>query len=356
MRERLDEVLAAEIGRIAPRLARRLLHDALDKVGRLRAASSTDSVNGNSIGVDPVDLTVDGGDVILPRQQNPIEIGRNRGPEGRRIGAEIGDRMDPHRENLSARVERQFGVRDVVATVRVGKEGLRPLRRPFDWPVDFLGRPNADRFFIVDKDLGPESAADVGRDDPQLVFRRDALKRGQDDPRDMRILAGRMQRLDVGSRIIFAKSRARLHRVGNGAVIDEIERRHVRRFGKGRVCRGLVSDVPVEDGVAWRIVVNLRLTGLGGARRVDDRRQYAVVDDHLLRPVLGLSISIRDDHGDGIADVKGLAMRQGGERSDFHRRSVLGVDGPARNVSPDLVGDRIGAGEHRDDARRLQRR
>ncbi len=247
-------------------------------------------------------------------------------------------------------------MRDVVAAVRVGKEGLRPLRRPLDRPIDLLGRPDADRLFIVDEDLGPEAAADVGRYDAELVFRRDALKRGQDDARDVRVLARRVERLHVGSRIVLAESRARLDRIRDGAVVDEIERRHMRRFGEGRVCRGLVSDVPVEDGVAWRILVDLRLTGLGGARRVDDRRQYAVVDDHLLRPVLGLSISIRDDHGDGIADVKSLAMRQGGERSDLHRRSVLGVDGPARNVSPDLVGDRIGAGEHRDDARRLQRR
>ena len=99
------------------------------------------------------------------------------------------------REDLAARVERQFGVRDVVAAVRVRKEGLGPLRRPFDRPVDLLGRPDADRLLIVDEDLGPEAAADVGRDDAQLVFRRDALKRGQDDSRDMRVLARRVEGL-----------------------------------------------------------------------------------------------------------------------------------------------------------------
>ena len=59
----------------------------------------------------------------------------------------------------------------------------------------------------------------------------------------------------------------------------------MRRFGEGRVGRGLVAEVPVEDGVVGRNVVDLRLAGLGGARRVDDRRQHAVVDDDLLRRV-----------------------------------------------------------------------
>ena len=130
----------------------------------------------------------------------------------------------------------------------------------------------------------------------------------------------------------------------------------MRRFGEGRVRRSLVAYVPVEDGVAWRILVNLRLTGLGCARRVDDRGQHAIVDDHLLGRVLRLSGGVRDDDRDGIANVEGFPMRQSGERSDLHRRSILGVDGPAGDMSADLVGDRIGAGEYRDDARRLQRR
>ncbi len=114
--------------------------------------------------------------------------------------------------------------------------------------------------------------------------------------------------------------------------------------------------MPVEDGVQWRIVVNLLLAGLGGASGVGDRRQHAVVDRHLLSRVLRLSIGVRDNDRDRIADIKGLAVRERRERSDLHRRSVLGVDGPAGNVSADLVGDRVGAGKYCNDAGRFHRR
>ena len=155
-------------------------------------------------------------------------------------------------DDLAVRVEREFGVRDVIAAVRVGQEGFGALGRPFDRPVDLLGRPGADRLLGVDEDLRAEPAADVGRDDAQLVLGREAHERGQHEPRDMRVLARRVERDRVGPRIVVAERRARLHRVGDQAVVDEVELGHVRRRGEGRVGRGLVAEVPVEDGVVGR--------------------------------------------------------------------------------------------------------
>ena len=160
------------------------------------------------------------------------------------------------------------------------------FRRPFDRPLDLLRRPGADRLFVVNENLGAEAAADVGRDDAQLVLGRDALKRRQDDPREMRVLAGRVERYDVGAFVIVAERRARLHRVGDRSIVDEVELGHVLRRRERRVGRGLVAEMPVEHRVVGREVVHLRLPRLGGARRVDDGGQNAVVDDDLLRAVL----------------------------------------------------------------------
>ena len=62
----------------------------------------------------------------------------------------------------------------------------------------------------------------------------------------------------VGARIVFADRRARLDRVGQQAVVDEVEPGDV----VGRLERGLggllVSQVPLIDGVARRDLVDLR--------------------------------------------------------------------------------------------------
>ena len=88
--------------------------------------------------------------------------------------------------DLAAGVERELGVGDVIASVRVREERLRPVRGPFYRPVDLLGRPGADRLLGVDKDLRAEAAANVGRDHPEFVLRRKADERREHQPRDMR--------------------------------------------------------------------------------------------------------------------------------------------------------------------------
>ena len=97
VRERLDEVLLAQIGRIDAQLARADLDQPLDHEGRLRAAGAAIGVDRHGVGVDRVDLAIDRRDVVLARQQRGVEIGRHRRREGRHIGAEIGDGLDPQR-------------------------------------------------------------------------------------------------------------------------------------------------------------------------------------------------------------------------------------------------------------------
>ena len=260
MRKSFDEVCAPELCGVASRLTRRDLNQALDHESRLRAAGAAIGVDRRGVGVDPVDLAVDVGDPILSRQQRRVEICWHGGSERREIGAEIGGRVNAEPRYFAAGVQREFGVRNVVAPMRVGEKSLGAIGGPFHRPVDLLGRPYADGFIGVNEDLRAESAADVWRDDPQLVLWRKTDKCRQDHPRNMRVLARRIERHRVRPEIVVAHGGARLHCVRDQAVVDEVELGHVLRGGEGRIGRRFVADVPIVDGVARRGVMDLRLT------------------------------------------------------------------------------------------------
>ena len=128
----------------------------------------------------------------------------------------------------------------------------------------------------------------------------------------------------------------------------------MRSPGKRRIRRCLVAHVPIEHGVVWRRVVDLRLAGICGGRRVDDGRQLAIVDDDLLRRFARLRISVGDDDGDMVADIADLALSERRMSAGLHRRSVLRMDHPAADEAADLVGRDVVAGEDRNHARGFQ--
>ena len=307
-------------------------------------------VDRRGVGIDRVDLGVDVGNIVLARQQQRVEIGRHAGRERREIGAQVGDRMGAQAGDLARRVDRQFGVTEMVAAMRVGEERLGAVGRPFHRAVDFARRPDAHGLLGVDEDFRAEAAADIGRDDAQLVLGRDADEGRQHEARDMRVLAGGEQRQIIRARIIFADRRARLHRVGDQPVVDEVELGDVFGRGERRIGGGLVAKVPVVDGVVGGHFVDLRGARLGDGAKIHRRRQNAVIDDDFLRRLARLRISIGDDDGDVIADIAHLALRQHGMRPGLHRRTVLGMDHPAADEAADLVGGDVLAGEHGDDA------
>jgi hypothetical protein len=74
-------------------------------------------------------------------------------------------------EDLAVLVHGHLGLRDVVAAMGVGQEGLGAVRGPLHGAAHLLGGPDAHGFFRVDEDLGAEAAAHIRRDDAQLVLR-----------------------------------------------------------------------------------------------------------------------------------------------------------------------------------------
>ena len=350
VRERGDEVLAAEFGGVAAGFARGKLHQALDHEGRLGTAGAAIGVDRRRGGVDRIHLGVDRGDVVLARQQRRVEIGRHRRGEGGEIRAHVGERVDAHARHLARCVHRQLSMGRVVAAVRVGEERLGAVGGPLDRTVDLLGRPGADRLLGVDEDFRAEAAADVGGDHAQLVLGREADEGRQHQTRDMRVLARGVERHRVGAGIVIADRRAGLHRVRDQPVVDEVELGDMRGLGEGGVGGGLVAEVPVIAGVVGRGFVNIGAAD--SLLQIDHGRQHAVVDVDLLGRVARLRIAVGDDDRDGVADIAHLALRQRGMGARLHRRTILGMDHPAADQAADLVGRDVMAGKDGDHAGR----
>src|SRR3546814_16460807 len=96
---------------------------------------------------------------------------------------------------------------DVIAAVGVRGEALRSLGRPLDRTAHLLGRPGADGLLRVAEDLGAEAAADIGRDHPQLVLVEAEHEGAEDELQEVRVLAGRVERVVVGAAVVRSHKR-----------------------------------------------------------------------------------------------------------------------------------------------------
>ena len=352
VRKLLDEIAPANLDAVDPQLARGGIDQPLHDIGRLGTPGAAEGVHGRGMGKYRRDFAIDRRRRVLPGEQRRVKDGRNAGSERREIRPHVGGGHDPHRQEFPVLVERELGLRHVVAAMRVGLEGLDPLRSPLDRAVQLPGRPREHHFLSVEIDLGAEAAADVGRDHAHLVLGKPQHERRHQQPLDVGILAGHVERVGVVTRGIARDRRARLDRVGDEAVVDEFERCHVVRRLERSVHRGLVAERPDVAGVVRRDVVNNRCTGRARASGFDHRRQYLVIDLDQLGGVLRLIEALGDDDRNPVADVTHLALREGGVGRLLHRLAVDSRNEPAAGKPADLRRCEVLPGECRDDAGR----
>jgi len=143
---------------------------------------------------------------------------------------------------------------------------------------------------------------------------------------------------------------AGLDRVGNQPVVDELEPGDVAGGREGGVDRRFVSVRPVIAEVVRDIVVDEH-GGRLGARGIDHRVQYLVLDVDQLGGVARAGVVLRDDDGNRIPHVAGLAHREHGMGRLLHRAAVLAVDQPAAGQAAHAGCGEILAGEHGDHPR-----
>jgi len=257
--------------------------------------------------------------------------------------------VHPHREEAALRVQRQLGVRHVIAAVCVGDERLAALRCPADGPADAPARPHHRRFLGIQVDLGTEAAADVGRDHAHLVLGEPQHERGHQQALDVRILACHVQRVRIVGAAVRSERGTRLDRIGHETIVDEFDLRDVGGAGERCIDRRLVADRPRVAAVARCLVVDPGRTALQRFDGAGNRRQHLVVDRDGFGGVLCLVARMRDHHRHGITHVAHLSLRQHRMRRLVHRLAVGAGDEPAARqpVHP----REILAGVDRDDPR-----
>ena len=278
-RRRRHEIDAADGVRTHAELTRRRVDQALKQIAGFGPPRATIGADRHGVGAHALDVDVDRRGRIDARHEIR-RARRHEGAEWREIGAEIGDDRDAQAEEAAVVVKRKLGARDVIAALVVGDEALGAVLLPLHRPFQLAAGPDHQRLLGIDEGLHAEPAADVGRDQAELVLRNLENDFGERVADEMRTLRRGVKSRAAAGRIVIADGVARLHRVDDDAVVDEFERDDVRGLGEGGVgCLGVARViVPIEHDVAGNVVEKLRRAGRHRILRLGDRGQRLVFD------------------------------------------------------------------------------
>ena len=348
-----DQVLHAELGRIHPELLRHDVHGTLDGVrgfGHAERAAIGHAAR-RLVGIDAVDRDVRGGEVVGPRD-DAEQPGRPLGGVGAGVErAVVGDGVAAQRRHLAVLGAGDFRLHVEVARERRGRQVLDAVLDPFHRPPGHDRRDDRADVAGIGADLVAEAAADVGRDDVDLVLGdlRDQRADRADDVRRLERAPERELALDL---VEGGDALAGLERAGVHARIDDQLLDGDVGLREGGVGRGLVAGLPVEHvvvvlalavralGLVLDVLADDRRVGRHGLERIDVDRQRLVFHLHKISSV-GRDVAVLgDDEGDLLVLEQHLAVGEhhlhvAGERR--HPRQVHGLE-------------RFG-GQHRDHAR-----
>ena len=346
-----DEVLHAQLGRIHLQFLREHVGDPLDAVHRLgdpeRAAVRDPP--GRLVGVDAVHLGECALHVVRPGADGE-QAGGELGRVGSRVGvAVVGERLDLERRHRAVLLRRQLRVDVVVAGEGVGLEVLHPVLHPFDRFADHHGRRHRDHVARVDGDLAAEAAADVRRNDPDLLLGESDVSGDEREHRPDRVrrLRGHVDGQLAVDPVEIGDAAAGLDRRDVDPRQVHVLRHHHVGLGERLVRCLAVAGLPVEDAVVLLVLLvgaEDRRRGVERLEGIHHHRQRIVLDLHGLDPVRG-DVPVRRDHRrDLLRLVHDLLGRQHHLRVRHQGRHPVQV----------VLGERL-AGDHREDPRDLQR-
>ena len=174
----------------------------------------------------------------------------------------------------------------LIAAVECGDQVFAPVLAPGDGAAQLSRQPNQKNVFGRQRHLLAETAADVGRHDAQIGFRKlQAI--GDRRAGQVRHLRGAGQRHAARRRVERRVRGARFKRRRVLAVGADLDADDLVRPRDGRVeIRGL--ETAFDHDIGRAIVMHARRAGLQRLLRVDDRRQVGNLDLHRFGDVFGL--------------------------------------------------------------------
>ena len=183
--------------------------------------------------------------------------------------------------------------------------------------------------------LRAKPAAHIGGDDGQFVFWNAHHKGRDQQPRQVRILAGGIKFVILRACIVIANAGARFHRVGDQAVVDQFKRGDVRSRGKGRVnCGTVIFDpTPVKTHVVADFVMHPVVFVGHGLCHINDGRQFGDIGHNGCGGIFGLFQTFGHHNGIGIAHMAHFAMCQNRTFGFFHRLATARLNKPTRRIA-----------------------
>ena len=349
-----DEIAAAQLNGIDPDQRGGAIEQALEHIVRLGPAGAAIDPDRRRVGEDRLRFEKKGRHAI--DAWHHARCGHHRRGRGRlQIGPERMQQDRLEREDVAVAVERQRGIRHVIAAVIVRRQAFAARRHPFDRPADAARRPQHERILGIGVGLHAEPAADIGRDHAQPGLVDAEHHAGQHGAHAVRVLRRGVERIGRVRRAMLAHCRARLERVGREALALEAQFHDMRRPRERRLGRGAVSGRHRKAEIAGTIRPHERRDRRGRVLEIGDGGKRLVVDTDQFRRVARRIRRLGDDEGDALADE---AHVPGRERHPARRMGL----GPARmfreregGKPAQAIGHGIGAGEHGEHAGRIPR-
>ena len=215
----------------------------------------------------------------------------------------------------------------------VAEEGLAPVGGPLDRPVQLARGEHRQDVFRIHEDLHAEAAADIGRQDVELLFRLVEDLGGELGPHAVDALARHVE--DVAVLVVDGgEAGPAFHRRRGDPVVDQVDADDLGGLGEAGLGRRLVTLFPEEAEVTGSLFPHLRGVGCQRTGGVGDRGKLAVIDEDQLAGVARGIQRFGDDEGDGIADMADAALGEGRARRHHQRRAVL-LD--QRNVAGNVL-------------------
>ena len=224
---------------------------------------------------------------------------------------------------------------------------------PVHRSLELARRPNHQGLLRIHERLHAETTTDVRRrHDAQLLLRYLEHGLGKRVAHEMRALGAGVEHRALGRRVPVAERVARLHRIHDNAVVDDLQRRDVRGLGEGGVGCGEIGRVvvPVEHQVAGNGFEQLRRAFLQGGAGVGDCRQGFVVDLNRTGGILRLQQGFGHDQRDRLSDMAHLVDREHGAGRVEARRTISVVERRVTRNIAKSVGLHVVAGKHKQDA------